>query len=97
MVLMCTFVVALLAVMGVVGAAGRVAAARVTASTAADLTALAAADRGCEHAPAVSMANGATLLRCEALGADVLVEVAAPVEVLAVHRQVRASAKAGPP
>ena len=43
------------------------------------------------------MANGATLLRCEALGADVLVEVAAPVEVLAVHRQVRASAKAGPP
>ena len=96
-VLMCAFVVALLAVLGLVGAVGRIAAARVTASTAADLSALAAARNGCERAPPVASANGAALLRCEALGDDVLVEVGVSVEVLVLHRQVRAAARAGPP
>jgi secretion/DNA translocation related TadE-like protein len=81
-----------------VAAVGRVAAARATASAAADLSALAAARTGsCVTADEVAAANGATVLMCRIVGYDAVVRASIQVPVL-LGRSVRvtADARAGP-
>lgn len=76
----------------------RVAAARIQASTAADLAALAGAHQGsCAPAAGVVHANAARLRSCIEQGADVLVH--AEVDLYLAGRQVvvGAQARAGPP
>ncbi|MCU0295979.1 MAG: flp pilus-assembly TadE/G-like family protein [Candidatus Nanopelagicales bacterium] len=87
-----------LALVALGGAGLRVAGARGTASTAADLAALAAADAlDCGVAQNVAAANGAQLEACRLQGADYVVEVS--VDILGLPggpRKVTASARAGP-
>lgn len=83
---------------------GQVAVARTRAATAADMAALAGAGRvtpgaACDRADAVAAAQGAHLVGCEQVEADVLVTVEVRTARLlgGVVGVVRAQARAGPP
>lgn len=82
----------------VVGYVGAIAAARVRASTAADLAALAAAtDSDCERAVEVARSNRAQLSTCAMDGQDVIVDVRVTVNVPGHELYVSALSRAGPP
>ena len=75
-----------------------IAGARVRASTAADLAALAAARASdCALADQVARLNGAELVVCQRDGVDVIVDVRVPVAVLGRQLHGSAWARAGPP
>lgn len=82
----------------VVAEVGAIAAARVKASTAADLAALAAARQvDCSATPDVARGNGAELMTCEVEGGDVIVSVRVPVRLVGGQMFVTAWSRAGPP
>lgn len=76
----------------------RIAAARVQASSAADLAALAAAPNlDCARARAVAVMNRAQLVDCEVLDRDVEVTVGLRVPLAGRQVQITAESRAGPP
>jgi secretion/DNA translocation related TadE-like protein len=91
------------------GAVAGQAVVRQRAATAADLSALAAAQAvgdGCAQAARVASANGASLVSCGFDGADAIVEVSRPSPAIVnrmlsllgrVPVDVTAAARAGPP
>lgn len=77
---------------------GGIAAARVRATTAADLASLAAARHvDCLAAGPVASTNEAELISCEVQGQDVVVTVRVPVRIPGGKRYVIAGSRAGPP
>lgn len=93
-----TMLMALVAVgCAAVAYVGGVAAARVKASTAADLAALAAAtDLDCGRADDVARSNRAELTACTVEGQDVLVDVRVAVTLPGRRLYVTALSRAGP-
>lgn len=84
---------------------GSLAISQTRASQAADLAALAGAERvwadpaaACAMADDIGTAHGATLVSCQTVGLDVQVVVTAPLAgPLSALGQARATARAGPP